>query len=233
MGSTCSSPAPPGGMGNVKIYGMPPSMNCAGPIMLAMESGAGEMEMLDIMKGANKTASYTRVNPSQTIPGMQDGTTCSGESHAMMRYMAMKYAPQYYPVDQPETCLKIDFAMDAYVSYVYPPHTDVVYVLFGFKDKPSVPQEEANTKYAEKIDKWCTDHLKGKFVTGDKVSIADFKVAPFMFSAIQPAAASKLGFKAPARAVRYCDDFCAAVTASSFMKQAGGFSIAEYAASKA
>ena len=30
--------------GNVKVYGMPGSMNCNGPIILAMESGAGGME---------------------------------------------------------------------------------------------------------------------------------------------------------------------------------------------
>jgi len=234
MGDACSkAPAPPGGMGNVKVYGVPASQNCVGPILLAMESGAGEMEMLDLMSGAQKTASFARINPSQTAPAIQDGEICSGESNAIMRYIAMKYAPQWYPVEDPNTCLKIDFAMDAYGSYVYGPHMDVVYVLFGFREKPTVPQAEANKLYADKIEKWFKDHVRGKFVTGDKLSIADFKVAPFMFSAIQPACNKKLGFKAPQRAVKYCDDFCAAVKASTFMKDAGGFSIAEFAASKA
>jgi len=69
-------------------------------------------------------------------------------------------------------------------------------------------------------------------VSGVKPSLADFKVAPFFYSAMQPVMKKKMGFDVPERAVKFCNDFKDAVGASKFMDEAGGFSIKEFCTSK-
>jgi len=218
--------------GKVKILGMPPSQGVAGAAMLAMDAGAGEMEMCDLMSGAHKTPEFLAMNPWHHVPTLKDGTFAMGESCAVLRYVALKYKPEYYPVADPASCGKIDFAMDSFGSEVYKKHVDVVYVTMGFSGPPA-DQDAANKAYTEALDVWATLFLKGKFVTGDKISIADFKAVPFLFAAMQPGVEKKTGFKVADRIKTYCEDFMAAVPSSTFLKEAGGFSIAEMIAKKA
>merc|ERR1711915_643442 len=128
-------------------------------------------------------------------------------------------------------CGTIDFAIDSFSSEVYPKHTDVVYVVMGFKGA-SGDQAAANKAYGDALDTWASHFLKGKFVCGDTVTIADFKAVPFIFAAMQPGIEKKTGFKPSDRVKKYVEDFMAAVPSSSFLKEAGGYSIAEWIASK-
>jgi len=215
----------------VKIYQMPVSQNACGSALLAMDLGVGEPEICDLMSGAHKKPEYLAIHPYGQIPGMKDGSFSLGESSAIMRYLALAYGQQYYPVKDPTLCGKIDFAMDAF-SNVYKCHTAIVYNVLGFGSPPA-DQAKANQEYTDAINKWFDIHVKeGKFVGGDALTIADFKAAPFFYSAIQPVMKKKLGFEPPPRAVKYCDDFIGAVAASKFMQEAGGYSIKEFCASK-
>merc|ERR1719199_298098 len=97
----------------------------------------------------------------------------------------MKYKPSYYPVNEPGTCGWLDFAMDSFAGDVYPKWSKVVYPVLGFAGPPddkAKALEEAKTI----IDTWVEYFLKGKFVNGDSLSVADFKAAPFLFYAVQP-----------------------------------------------
>lgn len=214
-----------------KVFMMPPSQNACGPVLLAMDLDVGGGEFCDLMSGAHKKPEHLAIHPYGQIPALQDGNVKLGESNAILRYLALAYGQKYYPAaTAPETCGKIDFALDAF-SNVYKAHMKVVYPVMGFGSPPE-DQAAANKEYTEAITKWFDIHVKGKFVNGDELSIADFKAAPFFFSAIQPALKSKAGFEAPARAVQYCDDFMKATKAHSFMLEAGGYSIKEFLASK-
>jgi len=215
----------------IKIYGLPASQNVCGPVIFGMELKVGAFEFLDLMNGAHKQPEYLGKIPSGKVPGMEDGNVKIGESCAILRYLAMKYGPKYYPIDKPAVCYKIDFALDAFCNQVYEAHTKVVYPALGFNSPPE-DQAAANKDYGEKIAKWFQDHVAGKFVLGDTLSIADFKVLPFFFAASQPAVKAIVGFTAAARVTKYCEDVTAAVGASEFLKSAGGYSITEYAASK-
>lgn len=214
-----------------KIYMMPPSQNACGPVLLATDLGVGEGEFCDLMSGAHKQPEHLAIHPYGQIPALKDGDFCLGESNAILRYLALAYGQKYYPTSSPQTCAKIDFALDAF-SNVYKPHMQVVYPVFGFGSAPE-DQAAANAAYTEALTKWLDTHVQDrKFVTGDSLSIADFKAAPFFYSAIQPAMQKKAGFEAPARVKKFCEDFMAATAASKFMEEAGGFSIKEFAASK-
>jgi len=228
MGQCTAAPATPNTQ--IKIHGVPMSQNAVGPIVLAMELKIGDMEFCDLMKGAHKEPSYLKIHPYGQIPALQDGAFCLGESNAILRYLALAYAKNLYPVSSPKVCAKIDFAMETF-SNVYQAHMPVVYVVFGFAQASS-DQGAANKAYTEAIQMWLNTHLTGKFVTGDTPSIADYKAVPFFFAAMQPVCKKKLGFVPPPRMVKYCEDFMAAVPAAKFMREAGGFSIKEFAASK-
>jgi len=232
MGAACSGKGSKEG-GDVQVFGMPVSQNVMGPVLLAMDAGKGGLEMLNILEGEQMKPEFLAMNPYHHIPTMKDGSVAIGESSAILRYIAMKYKPEYYPKNDPVTCGRIDFAMDSFATEVYEKgHYHTVYVTFGFNSAPA-DQEAANKKYSEVLDIWLKHFLQGKFVNGDKLSIADFKVVPFLIAGLQPAVEATIGLKLPERAQKYVDDFCAAVPSSSMLKSAGGYSIVEFLASKA
>jgi len=216
---------------SVKIHGVPASSNVMGPVLLAKTLGVGDMEFCDVMSGAHKSEVMLKVNPFGHIPSMEDGAIHLGESTPILRYIAMKYGKTYYPSEDADQCARIDWAMEAFNNEVYPHHLKVACVVMGFASKPE-DQVAANKKYRDSIDLWIETFLKnGKFVCGDKLTIADFKVVPNLFCAIQPGL-STIDFAASERTVQYCNDFCDAVASSGMLKEAGGFSIAEWIKSK-
>jgi glutathione S-transferase len=217
---------------NIKIYGLPASANVMGSVMLAMDLKVGAMEMCNIMEGDQMKPEFLAMNPFHHIPTMLDGEVAVGEGSAILRYLALKCKPDYYPSKDPALCAKVDFAMDSFDNEVYPAHKETVYPVMGFAPVPA-DQEGAKNNYTAALDTWTTHFLAGKFVCGDKISIADFKTVPFIFAAMQPGIRAKIGLAPNARAMKYVEDFCATVGPSSMLKEAGGFSLAELIASKA
>ena len=121
--------------------------------------------------------------------------------------------------------------MDALSNEVYKHHRDVVYTVMGFMPGPA-DQAAATAAYMAAMDKWGKTFLKqGKFVLGDKLSIADFKAVPYLWAAIccEPKVD---GLKVPAQIKEYVDAFFGAVDAAKILKECGGYSIAEYTASR-
>jgi len=214
----------------VKVFGLPASANAMSPILLAMDAGVGGMEMCDIMTGAQMKPEFLAMNPFHHIPTIKDGEFAIGDSNAVIRYLAMKHKPDYYPVADAATCGWIDFAIESFSGDVYPKWSKIVYPVLGFSgpaEDPPKAIEEAKTA----IDTWAGHFLKGKFVNGDKLSAADFKAAPFLFSLVQPGI-EKQGFVASDRVKQYVEDFCEATPASAMLKSAGGYAIAELIATK-
>merc|ERR1719183_1534852 len=74
----------------------------------------------------------------------------------------------------------------------------VVYVAMGFTGPPA-DQAAANKELNEVVDTWVGHFLKGKFVGGDTLCIADFKAVTFLFASMQPCVETKLGYKASDR----------------------------------
>ena len=85
----------------------------------------------------------------------------------------------------------------------------------GFMPGPA-DQAAATAAYMAAMDKWGKTFLKqGKFVLGDKLSIADFKAVPYFWAAIccEPKVD---GLKVPAQIKEYVDAFFGAVDAAAF-----------------
>lgn len=213
----------------VKIHGMPMSMNCVGPIMLASVAECGGLEICKVFEGAHKTEAFTQLNAYNHIPTLEDGEFSMGESNAICRYLALKYKPELYPPTELELCGKIDFAMDVWASEIDKLHAKVVYPV-GFPDfyKPPEDLAVAVEAYIAALDKWGKTFLKdGKFVLGDKLSIADFKVVPFLWAAMccEPKVD---GLEVPAQIKEYVNAFFGAVDAAKVMKKCDGYAIAEW-----
>eukprot|EP00971_Amphidinium_carterae_P309887 6157911-Amphidinium_carterae.1 len=79
------------------------------------------------MNGGHKKPEFLAINPQGQMPTLEDGTVNGGESAAILRYLALEYAPKYYPVTDKEKTAKIDFALDDFRSRVYEEHVKVVY----------------------------------------------------------------------------------------------------------
>jgi glutathione S-transferase len=193
------------------------------------------MAFCDIMSGAHKTPEFAAVNPFAQIPALEDGAVKMGESSAILHYIANKYKPTLYPAaTSPEQCAKIDFAMDAFSSYLYKDLTGVQYPLLGFVAAPA-DYAPAARKLEASCAAWEAAFLTGgKFVNGDELSIADFKVLPFFFSICEPGAIKASGFVPTARMVAYVADLLAALgDAAAILSSAGGFSLKEMMAKHA
>jgi len=173
-------------------------------------------------------------NNANQIPALSDDATGvkMGESSACMRYIALKYKPALYPRMDPVACAKIDMAMDNFMSYCYGKHVPIVYHVMGFAPAPP-SMAEAAKEYADALSKWASVHLSsGKFVNGDSLSIADYKVVAFVYPAIQPKILEITGFEAPPRILQFVEDFCAASPSKTLMESFNGFSMKEFIATK-
>lgn len=226
----CKAPAPEK---PVKVFGMAVSQNCLGPIMVAAECKCGGMELCNIMEGAQMKPEFLAMNPWHHVPSMEDGDVKIGESSAIMRYLAMKYMPELYPVADPAKTAMIDFAMDACACELYKYQALTVYIVFGFaKPAEGHDQAAANASYNEQLDCWLKHFVGDKdFAGGATPNLADYKMLPFIYAAAQPVVEKKIGLKLSEAATKYIGRFVAKVGAAKMLEDMGGYSIKEYAAS--
>ena len=211
-----------------------------------------DFEMCNLMEGAHKTPEFAAINPYTQIPAFTDTDgTGMGETAAIILYAAGKYGPEYLQFDKGPNAV---WALEACASYIYnggaqpPPRrlsplllspyrrapcpasgwTDVCYPCFGFIPEPA----DGFAPHVEKLNKniaiFAETFLKGKFIGGDSLCVADFRLAPLVQSMSHGFVKSKTGFEMPERFATYLADFKAACPASAMLSSAGGYSIEEY-----
>jgi glutathione S-transferase len=215
------------GKGNVEIYGAPPSANSLGAILLARHTKVGELKFTMPGEGTS-TAEFLAMNPFHAIPTLKDGDFTLAESSAILRYIGHAYAPEYYQHFAVETRGFIDWAMDRFGSSVSGDFAKTVYPALGFAEVPEEEEKKARaTAAVENLKSFCDHFLKGKFIAGDKLSIADFKIAPFFFAWAHPYIKANFFVEVPERVAKFNSDFAAAVADASFFEKADGNSLKE------
>jgi len=211
--------------GKVVIRGMAISANVIPAVMLAKDTGCGDVEVMDIMKGEHMTEDMLKINPWHQMPNMSDGTVHLAESGAIIRYIANVYAPDAYGGKDMAKKAVIDWALEWVNSNFSKNFSSIWYPTSGFGKAPE-DQAGENKKAEENLALFVQVFLTGPgaFIGGaSKPSIADY-VCAVRFHMVSHAAVKKAtGFELPARIVQYVDAFLAATPSKAFLEAHDGF----------
>src|SRR5688500_11017453 len=96
----------------MKLYYDPISTACRPVMMFAADHGLGlDLELVDLMSGQNRSATYAAINPNQLVPWLVDGDLAIGEVSAILKYLADRTDSAAYPRDLRQRA-RINAAMD-------------------------------------------------------------------------------------------------------------------------
>lgn len=135
---------------------------------------------LDFYKGEHAKEPYTLLNPNALVPTLDDDGFVLTESSAIMKYLADKYDLPLYPKGLKERA-KVNELMDWFNTGFYRDYGyNVVYPqIYAHHKRPDDATHQGTIEWGKtNTRKWLTvlnDHWLGKkkFLTGDKMTIAD------------------------------------------------------------
>jgi len=174
----------------IELYVFPPSPRAFKVMAIANHLGLDwTLRMVDLRKGEQKAPDYAALNPNMRMPTLKEGDFVLWESNAIAQYLAAKRPESgLFPQDEParldvtrwqfwESC-HWDPACAVFVfEYVAKP------VVLGIKE-PDMAAIAKGTDTFHRVAKVLDGHLKGrKFVTGDRLTLADFSVGAAMNAA--------------------------------------------------
>jgi len=222
----CSSPgiASPNATGLANIYGMSISGNVIPPVLFARDKKCGDFVFKDMMKGEMKSSEMLAVNPWGQMPSMTDGTFSLAESNTILRYLANTYAISAYGGMDAKERARIDWALDWAATNFSKNYADIWYPVAGFGAEPA-DRAEANKKATENIIMFEKKFLTGKFIGGESLNIADYKIGTMMWYLDHPSIKKKTGFELTPRCKTYVQNWTAALSsnAQAFLADGKGF----------
>jgi hypothetical protein len=66
--------------------------------LLLLSKAPFQEKTVDLMKGEHKAPEFQRINPNESLPAIVDGNVKLFESHAILKYIAIRRTmDQYYP----------------------------------------------------------------------------------------------------------------------------------------
>ncbi|KAG7282400.1 hypothetical protein CRUP_029721 [Coryphaenoides rupestris] len=133
-----------------------------------------------LRKGENKTTEFTRLNPMQKVPVLEDNGFVLTESAAILRYLVTKYnIPEHWYPSQPERRAKVDEYIAWHQTYTRP-HTASVFITEVLRPRLSgspvdaVRLERALAVLTETLGLLESMFLKRQpFLCGDDITLAD------------------------------------------------------------
>jgi len=206
-----------------QLYGVPASMNCLGPLICGLDLKVAAL--VPTLPGQDTMKEeFLAMNPFHAVPTMKDGDFALAESTAILRYFARTYKPDLYPMSKQT---HIDWACDNFTTGgLYKDAATTVYPCLGFGHLGD-NAKEVGAALKNKLQKFADTFLKGKFIGGDRLSIADYKIAPFFYAWAHPTLKSKCGVEAPERIVQFNKDFAEASQNTAMFTEAGGYALKE------
>lgn len=202
-------------------------MNAMGVYMLCWTEKKGVL--VPTMPGdATMQDSFLSMNPFHAIPTIKDtdseGEFCLAESSAILRYLALKYAPQLYPQGDPMRRGFINWAMDRFSLGMMGDVYATIYPLLGFMAAPA-DQGAAGKHASEHLQEFADFFLREKFIGGNQLSIADYKVAPFFYAWEHPRTSEESKVRCPERIKQFNFDFDKECIGASLLAMCDGGSI--------
>lgn len=110
-------------------------------------------KVIDLMKQENLTPEFTKINPCQSVPAIDDGGFKLFESHAILRYLVTKYKlTDFYPQDPHQVGL-IECYLDWHHTGTRKIGGFIMDFVFGpkFMGRPAPEGQEARLKEVEDI----------------------------------------------------------------------------------
>jgi len=164
----------------MKLYTNPLSPNCRKIQGVAAHAGVSlDVEMVDLLKGAQKQPDFLAINPNGKVPALVDGDTTLWESNAITCYVAGQAESDLWPKsNQRYDILRWMFWESNHWS-------KAVGTVIGQKIFNAANQDQAI------IDKGIADfrtfatvldtHLAARdFVSGESLTVADFSIAVWL-----------------------------------------------------
>jgi glutathione S-transferase len=123
--------------------------------------------------GETKTAEYTRLNPRQKIPLLQDGDFCIGESAAIVAYLSRTYStPDRSLIAWLEWCFFVVAELDSTSLYVMRRHrADALGHIYGVAPEVVAQAGEYFRQQLRHVEVALADGRR--FLMGDRFTSAD------------------------------------------------------------
>lgn len=156
------------------IYGRANSSNVRKVLWLAGELGL-TLDRRDYGRGfaPTDTPEFRALNPNSKVPVMDEDGFILWESHAILRYLAAKQGPHWYPADLRQRAI-VDQWLDWTVAEFQDPVRKLFFALHvnPGSSPEQVPQVEAEAAQAANILEGQL-HDTGAYVAGTQPTIAD------------------------------------------------------------
>jgi len=135
-----------------------------------------EKKVIDLIKGEHKTPEYSKVNPLQVIPAIQDGDFCLGESEAIVKYLmnTRKVGSMYYPTHPKDRAL-----VDKYMPFHHSTFRPKLAKYFVASLSNILPNENLNKEeIRNEFENACKTFeevflSKSNYIADDILTIAD------------------------------------------------------------
>lgn len=168
----------------IRIWGRANSGNVK-KVLVVAEELAIPYERIDagMQFGVVDTPEYRRLNPNGRVPTIEDGGFVLWESHAICRYLAMKYGGEaIYPADATARA-SVDRWLDWVLSTVVPVDTPLFWgTIRTPPEKRDSAAVAANTKKLADIFQILEARLAGRqHIDGDHVTLADLVLGIFVY----------------------------------------------------
>ncbi|CAD7083143.1 unnamed protein product [Hermetia illucens] len=162
-------------MGKPIIYGVDGSPAVRAVLLTAHAIGLDyELHEIDPHKNETKTEEFLKKNPQHTIPTLEDDGKCIWDSHAIITYLASKYAKDdsLYPKDLYKRAV-VDQRLH-FESSVLGPRM----FAFGASWRSNDPQakEDAKTGILGAYDFLEKFIGSNQYLAGDSLTVADFSI---------------------------------------------------------
>ncbi len=139
-------------------------------------------ETVDIFKGEHKTDDYTKLNPNQKIPTLDDDGFILWESNAILLYLANKHLPNKYISSDPKKYGLITQWL-IYGKTSVDPNLAIARFYKKFLGEGNYNEDELQKLHTAGGQMLCTldKHLsQNDFLAGD-YSVADMACYPYIF----------------------------------------------------
>lgn len=163
----------------MKLYDVALSGNCYKVrLFLGLIGQKAELVPVDLMGGAHKRPAFLAINPRGQVPALEDGELRLGDSHAILVYLARRYAePHWNPQDavtQGRIANWLTFSANEVQHGLAQAR-----VIQLFKRPGDLPAAQAKGRHAlELLDATLADHRW--LAQTDEPSIADIAVYPYV-----------------------------------------------------